>query len=60
VVSVGLYPVAVLLLSSLSLGPLRIKGGTDLGEGFLRDLRLLFPHGEGFLPPHNLLLSHVK
>jgi hypothetical protein len=43
---VGLYLFKVLLLSSLSLGPLLIKGGNDLGEGFFRYARLLLPHGE--------------
>jgi hypothetical protein len=59
-VGVGLYLVEALLSSCLVLGPLRIKGGADLGEGFLRDPRLLFPCGEGFLPLRKLLLSHEE
>jgi hypothetical protein len=57
VVGLGLYLVAVLLPSSLGLGPLRIMGGTDLGEGFLRDPFLLLPHHKGFFSPRKLLLS---
>jgi hypothetical protein len=60
VIGVGLYLVKVLLPSSLGLGPLRVKGGADLGEGFLRDPRFLFPRGNGFLPPRKLLLSREE
>jgi hypothetical protein len=59
-VGVDLYLVEVLLPSSLGLGPLRVKGGADLGEGFLRDPRLLFPCDKGFLPPCKLLPSHEE
>jgi hypothetical protein len=59
-VGVGLYLVKVLPPSSLSLGPLRVKGGADLGEGFLRDPRFPFPRGESFLPPRKLLLSREE
>jgi hypothetical protein len=55
-IGVGLYLVEVFLPSSLDLSPLRIKGGANLGEGFLGHPRLLFPRGEGFLPLRNLLL----
>jgi hypothetical protein len=54
---VGLHLVKVLLPSSLGLGLLRVKGGTDLGEGFLGDPLFLFPRGMGFLPSGKLLLS---
>jgi hypothetical protein len=59
-IGVGLYLVKVLLLSSLGLGTLCVRSGADLGEGFLKDPRFLFPHGEGFLPPCKLLLSHEE
>jgi hypothetical protein len=59
-VGVGLYLVKVLLLSSLGLGPLHVKGDADLGEGFLGDPRFLFPHGKGFLPLLKLLLSREE
>jgi hypothetical protein len=59
-VGVGLYLVKVLLLSSLGLGPLHVKGGADLGEGFLGDPRFLFPHGKGLLPLRKLLLSREE
>jgi hypothetical protein len=59
-VDVGLYLVQVLLPSSLGLGLLRVKGGADLGEGFLKDPCFLFPRGKGFLPPCKLLLSHEE
>jgi hypothetical protein len=59
-VGVGLYLVKVLPPSSLSLGPLRVKGGADLGEGFLRDPHFPFPRGESFLPPRKLLLSREE
>jgi hypothetical protein len=55
-----MYLVKVLLPGSLSLGPLRIKGGTDLGKGFLRDPCFLFPHDKGFLPPRKFLLSREE
>jgi hypothetical protein len=57
-VGVGLYIVKVLLPSSLGQGPLHVKGGADLCEGFLGDPCFLFPHDEGLLPPRTLLLSH--
>jgi hypothetical protein len=52
--SVSLHIVEVHLLGSIGLGPLRIKGDSDLDEGLLRNPRLILPHGEGFLPLHEL------
>jgi hypothetical protein len=57
---VGLYLVKVLLPSSLSLGPLHVKGDADLDEGFLIGPRFLFPHDEGFLPSRKLILSREE
>jgi hypothetical protein len=55
--SVSLYLVEILLLSSLSLGPLHVNGSADMDKGFLRYPHLLLPHGEGFLAPCKLPLS---
>jgi hypothetical protein len=63
-VGVSLYLVEVLLPSSLVLGPLLVKSGTGLGEGFVGNSCLLLPRGEGFLPlceltlPRKELLNH--
>ncbi len=42
-IGVGLYLVEVLLPNSLDLGLLHIKGGANLGEGFLADYRSGLP-----------------
>jgi hypothetical protein len=55
-----MYLVEVHLPSSLGLSMLRVKGGADLGEDFLRDPLLLLTYGEGLLPPHKLLLSREE
>jgi hypothetical protein len=52
---VSLYLFKVLLPSSLDLGPLCVKGGTNLSKGFLGNPRLHFPSGMGILPSHELL-----
>jgi hypothetical protein len=49
--------VEVLFPSSLCLGPLCVEVSADLGKGSLRNPHLLFPRGEGLLPPHKLPLS---
>jgi hypothetical protein len=52
--------VEVLFLCSLGLGLLCIEVGTDLGEGFLRNTCLVFPHGERLLLLRELLLSREE
>jgi hypothetical protein len=53
---VHLYFAEVLFSSSLNLCPLGVKVGADLNQGFLLNLGLLLPHGEGLLPRQELLL----
>jgi hypothetical protein len=59
-VGICMYLVKVLLPSSLGLILLRIKGGADLGDDFLRDPHFLFPCGKGFLSPCKLFLSREE
>jgi hypothetical protein len=53
---VCLHLVEVLFSSSLSLCPFGVKVDIDLDQGFLRNLGLLLPHGEGLLPTRQLIL----
>jgi hypothetical protein len=50
-----MYLVKVPLLSSLGLGLLCVKGGANIGKGFLENPCLRFPRSEGLLPLCELL-----
>jgi hypothetical protein len=62
---VHLHLVEVLFLSSPSLCPFGVEVDADLNQGFLRNLRILLPCGEGLFPlcqlhlPRQELLLHL-